>query len=214
MILLNIGGLTRTCKSTRRHAEEMISNIRTLQHAYQHLNDPNMNDTFRQQLLLLVPGKKNIDKNIIYGHHKTNKPNSLATILFPQNTLTFFNKLQIGNLKFCTYMNAVSKHGDDSTILFRTSQNILYMGRIQSIFTVIETNEIFLLIEYPIFTDYFTCPLSNGSNYRYSYIQSCTKKNFTSRLIKPTDVIEKCVYFEHPSGKCQFMRFPNLQHSS
>jgi len=191
----------------------MISNLQTLQCAHQHLNDPTLDVSFKQQLLSLISGKKNIDKNYIYTSRKTDKVNPFATALFPKTKLTFFNKLQIGNLMLCTYASAVSKHGDDSTIVFRVPENLL-MGRIQSIFTVIETDNTFLLVDYPTVVDYFTCSTNNNDEFTYSSIQSCFKKDFSTRLIQTIDVVEKCVYYEHSNGKCHFMRFPNLEHSS
>lgn len=200
--------LTRTCNSTRRHAEEIISNLHTLQHAHQHLNDPTIDPDFKQQLLSILPGKKPINKHYIYPHRETKKINSFATILFPQNELTFFNKIQIGNLKLCTYASAISKQGDDSTIVYRTADNFSYMGRIQAILSVSETEAVFLVIQYPIITDYFICSLGDDKSFTNTCIQHCLKKNYSTRLIKPTDIIEKCLYYEHPTGKCTFMRFP------
>ena len=119
----------------------------------------------------------------------------------------------MGHMTLCTYSNASFKRGDDSTIVFRI-QNNLFTGRIRSIFTLDENNSIFLLVGYPTATNYFTCCVDNNDKFKYASIQSCLKKDFSILLIKIIDIVEKCVYFEHSSGKCYFMRFPNLIHSS
>jgi hypothetical protein len=191
----------------------MISNLQILQCAHQHLNDPKLDISFKHYLLSIVHREENIGKHHISTSRKTDKADPFAKILFPQNKLSFFNRLQIGHLKLCTFSSAVSKSADDSNLVFRVNDNLL-MGRIRTIFVLDETETTFLLIDYPTTVDYFTCFINNTDQFRYSSIQSCLKKDFSTRLIQTTDIVEKCAYFEHPNGKCQFMRFPNLEHSS
>lgn len=88
------------------------------------------------------------------------------------------------------------------------------MGRIQSIFTVTETDTTFLLIEYPTVVDDFTTLVVDGDKFQYSAIQMCLKTDMSTRIIETSDVVEKGVYFECSSGRCYFMRFPDLQHCS
>jgi hypothetical protein len=98
-------------------------------------------------------------------------------------------------------------------VVFRIEDELL-MGRIRLIFTLDDTETTFLLVDYPTVVDYFIRSTNNNDELRYSSIQSCLKKDFSTRRIETIDIVEKCVYFEHPSGKCRSMRFPNLEHSS
>ena len=191
----------------------MISNLQTLQCAHQHLNNATLDVSFKLHLLSLISENWNNDKNYICTSQKTEKVNPFAATLFPQKKLDFFNRLQIGNLVLCTFSSSVFKSADDSNILFRVGDK-LSMGRIKSIFTLAQTDNTFLLVDYPTTVNSFTCFVGNNDEFIYPSIQSCLKKDFSTRLIETIDVVEKCVYFEHPNGKCHFMRFPNLQHSS
>lgn len=191
----------------------MISNLRILQCAHQHLNDPTIDVFFKRQLLSIISESRDNDTTYISTSHKTEKINSFAATLFPQKKLDFFNRLHIGNLLLCTFPSAVSKSADDSTVLFRVGDK-LSMGRIKSIFTLSQTDNTFLLVDYPTTVNSFTCFIGYNDEFIYPSIQSCFKKDFSTRLIQTADVVEKCVYFENPNGKCHFMRFPNLEHSS
>ncbi len=187
---LVIGLFTRTCKSTRRHAEEMIWNLQILQSAHQHLNDPTLDISFKYYLLSIIHGKRSNDKNFICTSRKTDKAHPYATICFPQDELHFFNQLQIGNLMLCVTANAVSKSGDDSNIVFLVQDNLL-MGRIRSIFTLVRTNTTFLLVDYPAVVNYFTYFINNNNEFKYSSIRSCLKKDMSTCLVQTTDIVEK-----------------------
>ncbi|CAM4791834.1 unnamed protein product [Rotaria magnacalcarata] len=208
-----LGLLTRTCKSTRRHAEEIIANLYLLQSALHHLHDPILNFAFKKQILSIINENEDINNNDYRTSRKNDKINAFATVLFPKKQLNFFHQLQIRRMKLNTYSSAVGKCADDSTIVFRIDEK-LFMGRIQSIFTLVENSTTFLLVDYPNVTNYFTCSVDKTDDFKYSSIQSCLKNELSVRLIQPSDIIEKCVYFEHPNRKCYFMRFPNLVHSS
>ena len=149
----------------------------------------------------------------VIASRKSDIVNSFAAVLFPEKQLHLFQRLQIGRMNFNTYSSAVGKYDDDSTIVFRMNGKLL-MGRIQSIFTLAENDTISLLIDHPKITDNFACFVDSSDEFRYSSIHSCLKTDLSTCLIQPNDIIEKCVYFEHPNGKCYFMRFPNLVHSS
>lgn len=213
LYVLVVGILTRTCKSTRRHAQEIINNLHLLQSAHQHLHDPTLDITFKKEILSIIDVDEDISNSNYRTSQKTDKINSFATILFSTKQLNFFHRLQIGRMSLSTYASTIGKYADDSTVVFRIYEK-LFMGRIQSIFTLVENSTTFLLIDYPKATDYFTCFVDNSDDFKYSSIQSCFKKDLSTRLIEPSDIVEKCVYFEHPNGKCYFMRFPNLAHSS
>ncbi|CAF1505410.1 unnamed protein product [Adineta ricciae] len=184
-----LGFLTRTCKSTRRHAQEMISNLQLLQCAYEHLSDSTINTSFKENLLSIANIKQHKDTIRVRAYRRTLKVNQYAEILFPQCQLVFFNRLQIGNLKLSTSPSAADALADDSTILFR-SHNDLSMGRIQSIFTLIETKVTFLLVDYPTAFEDFNCFVRNDDEFKYSSIQSCLKKDSTTCLVEPGNVIE------------------------
>ncbi len=98
-------------------------------------------------------------------------------------------------------------------VVFRIEDELL-MGRIRLIFTLDDTATTFLVVDYPTVVDYFIRSTNNSDEFRYSSIQSCLKKDFSTLRIETIDIIEKCVYFEDPNGKCHFMRFPNLEYSS
>ena len=104
------------------------------------------------------------------------------------------------------------KNKTDSNVVFRIQDKLL-MGRIRTIFTLAKTDTTFLLIDYTTTVHYFSCFINNDE-LKYSSIYSCLKKDFSTRLVQTIDIVEKCVYFENPNGKCYFMRFPNLEHSS
>jgi hypothetical protein len=136
----------------------------------------------------------------------------LAIILFLEETLTFFNRLEFANLILSTYSSAASKSGDDSNIVF-CIQSRLLMGLIRAIFTLVKTDTTFLLIDYPTAVHYFSC-LINNNEFKYSSIYSCLKKNFSTRLIQTIDIVEKCISLDNPNGKWHFMCFPNFEYSS
>ena len=191
----------------------MISNLQLLQCAYQRLNDPQMNVSFKSELLSISSQKPQPEKNNICPSRRTPRENALAKLLFPGKKITFFDCLRIRNIRICTVTSAVSKCDDDSTVVFKTTQDFS-MGRIQSIFSIDDTNDVYLLIDHPTVFDYFDCEVNNHNRFRHSSIQSCLKKNFSTRLIEPSNIVEKCAYYECPNGKCEFMRFPNLDHCS
>ena len=191
----------------------MISNLQLLQHAHQHINDPTIDPSFKNDLLPILSQQRNLDDDFSTPSRKTERVDHFATVLFPQNKLTFFDRLKIRNLMLSTFSSAAGKSGDDSSIVFRLKKH-LYMGRIRSIFTVMETRMTFLLIEYPTSFNTFSCQIGKDTYFKYSYIQTCSKKNFSTRLIECFEIVEKCVFYESPNGDRHFMRFPTLQHSS
>lgn len=106
-----IGQLTRTCKSTRRHTKEMISNLQLLQCAHQHLNDPQMNSVFKKHLFSFTNAKEYVNKENILPSQRTIKVNSLAVELFKPKRIAFFHRLQIGNLTLCNlHMQALFRN--------------------------------------------------------------------------------------------------------
>lgn len=172
-----------------------------------------MNASFKKVLLSTISENDDVDGSYVHTSKRITNGDPLPRTIFPQNTISFFNRIQLGNISICTYSSAASKIADDSTVVFRV-QDKLHMGRIRSIFTVVETNATFLLVDYSPDVKYFTCFAGNNEEVIYSSIQSCFKKDLSVRLIQTSHVIEKCVYFEHSNGECHFMRFPNLEHSS
>jgi hypothetical protein len=94
-------------------------------------------------------------------------------------------------------------------LVFRIQDELL-MGRIRLIFTLDDTATTFLVVDYPTVVDYFIRSTNNSDEFRYSSIQSCLKKDFSTGRIETIDIVEKCVYFEHLNGKRDFMHFPNL----
>ena len=79
---------------------------------------------------------------------------------------------------------------------------------------MVENDNAFLPIDYPASVDNFTCFVDINDELKNSSIQSCLKKDFSTRLIQTIDVVEKCVYFEHLNGICHLMCFSNLEHCS
>ena len=79
---------------------------------------------------------------------------------------------------------------------------------------MVENDNTFLLIDYPASVDNFTCFVDMNGELKNSSIQSCLKKDFSTRFIQTIDIVEKCEYFEHLKGKCHFMCFLNLEHCS
>ena len=86
LYFLVVGLLTRTCKSTRRHAEEIINNLHLLHSAHQHLHDPTLDITFKKEILSIINADEDINNNNYRTSRKTDKVNSFATILFPKKT--------------------------------------------------------------------------------------------------------------------------------
>lgn len=191
----------------------MISNLQLLQYAHHHLSDPRIDACFKNHLLSIVSRQEGTNNDSNSTFRKTEKVDAFATVLFPQNKLTYFDRLMIRNRKLCTFSSAGSKSGDDSAVVFRLRNN-LCMGRIRSIFTVMETDINFLLIDYPTSFNNLTCQIDNNNYFRYSYIQTSSKRDSSTCLVQCFDVVEKCVFFERPNGDRYFMRFPTLQHCS
>ena len=191
----------------------MISNLQLLQSANHHLSDPLMSPSFKSQILSLTSQQYRRDEKDIEPHRTTSDIDPFATLLFPQAALTFYKALRIADLHLCTFSSAASKRGDDSTVVFRIGDEIR-MGRIQSIFSIATNGNVFLIITYPTSIDRFTCAIDDDEDFTSSSMYSCLKKDFSCRLVQTTEIIEKSVYFEHPDGKCYFLRFPNLEHSS
>lgn len=212
-VYLCLGLFTNSCKSTRRHAKEMISNLHLLQSAHQQLTDLTLDHSFKNELLSIIHRQQFTEKIRIKPSRTIIKRNPLVESLFPGKKLSYFNRLHINNLLLSTVSGATSKDSDDSTVVFQASGEAR-MGRINSIFKLDENDNVLLLIDLPTEIEFFTCDIDHNSRFRHCSVQVGRKANETSRLVQPSDIIEKCVYYEEPDGKCHFMRFPNLVHSS
>ena len=203
--------MTRSCKSTRRHAPEILSNLAHLRLASSVANDPTMKASLRDLMYtwLLRPSATIAPPRSSHGVKRCD-PFVLAS--FQSADVHFFAKAIIRGQRLSDTKHAQHKTTDDSTILFRTARNMSF-GRIQSIFSLDNEPSLILHIVYLPKSSSFQCIYGENKCVSYEWIRQGQVADLQSCLIRSEDFMEKCVFYKNGST-CTFIRFPCLNHCS
>lgn len=210
------GLMTRTCKSTRRHALEIMNNLTILREAHHHLLDPEIDSTLIDLIFTWIsrPNKYNGDQSIYKLMHRSKQSDRIVCLVFNTSSIVFYSAIFIERVRFTTWTYARGKATDDSCILFTSAQTKPF-GRISGIFTLNDDHEPMFRVQV----------LSNRKSLEY-YFDDDTMDEFTDMqtgqlkddnylIVRATDILEKCVSFHHvPAKTFTLMRFPNLTESS
>ena len=131
-----LGILTRSAKSTSRHALEMMNNLLYLRDACFHLVHPEMCSSLQEFLLNLINNRHAADQSssLIQLRHKLDISDSRISESF-SGTIQFYSTVFIGQIRFTTSSYCRRKHADDSSIVYQVD-NEVHFGRIHRIFTV------------------------------------------------------------------------------
>lgn len=208
-----IGLLTRSTKSTRRHALEIIANLQLMQQAYCYISNGNVfSVSFRRYLAALT--NSTTDRNLpnIKLRHSSKCKDNLVLLYFPHSKIIFHNTLHFGRLRLSTRAYGDKKLSDDSNIIFMLNGDE-YPGRIRSIFTI-DGDGPYLLVAYLQSLDTFSCQVDINETFHYPYIRYTSNKNWTYIPIHVKDCVEKIVFFDNQKGIYYFFRFPTLEHCS
>ncbi|CAF2155936.1 unnamed protein product [Rotaria magnacalcarata] len=208
-----LGLLTRSTKSTSRHALEMMNNLLYLRDAHLHLRDPEICASLGKFLLSLINNCHTADQSspLIKVQHLLNISDPRITELF-SGAVQFYSSVFIGRIRLTTSNYSRKKNADDSSIVYRAGDEVHY-GRIDRIFTVDGGDVLFQIFSLASST-HFTCETAD-EEYDYNEIEmGMISAGTTTCIIKAKQIIEKCVFYLQPNSYATFVRFPNLVESS
>ncbi|CAF2083284.1 unnamed protein product [Rotaria magnacalcarata] len=208
-----LGLLTRSTKSTSRHALEMMNNLLYLRDAHLHLRDPEICASLGKFLLSLINNCHTADQSspLIKVQHLLNISDPRITELF-SGAVQFYSSVFIGRIRLTTSNYSRKKNPDDSSIVYRAGDEVHY-GRIDRIFTVDGGDVLFQIFSLASST-HFTCETAD-EEYDYNEIEmGMISAGTTTCIIKAKQIIEKCVFYLQPNSYATFVRFPNLVESS
>ena len=208
--------MTRTCKSTRRHALEIAGNLALLREAHYHLMDPDID----WRLVGLIRTwlsrrcKQDNGQPIFKLIHRSRHVDQDVCLVFNTSAITFYSTAFIGHVRFTTWKYANGKATDDSCIMFRSSQTRMF-GRISSIFKVDERTKPVFKIQVLTNTKPLEYYIGDDTIDEFTSIQNGSLDDANYSLVRAHDILEKCVSFQCESTKTfTLMRFPNLDESS
>ena len=126
-----VGLLMRTSKSTRRHAQELITNLHLMQAACWHFKDLPVFNTATAIYLFssFVNRHSNNGQQKYKLRHQCTILDTIVHVFFPQSNINTYQTLHIGKLRLCTRSCSEKKLADDSNILFLLN-GAMYPGRI------------------------------------------------------------------------------------
>lgn len=214
--LFFLGLMTRTCKSTRRHALEMMNNVALLREAHHHLMNPEMDHRLVHlaQSWISRRCKHTADQPMYRVIHKSQQTDQAVCLAFNMTSVLFYSSAYIGLVRFTTWRYACGKATDDSHIVFRSDKRNLF-GRISHIFTISNSVEPMFKVQtlsQPTSLEYF---IDEDTVADFDEIQTGHLNEENYRFVRPTDILEKCVSFYHRTNKTwSIMKFPNLEESS
>ena len=209
--MIVLGLLTRSTKSTRRHALEMISNLLHLRDAYFHFNDVHMNKKLREFSMNLMNQTPNQTSRLVEPHHLIQIHDSDLQDLFT-GKISFYSSAYIGKVRLTTSNYCRKKYFDDSSIIYKAGDE-LHFGRIHRILSVDNGNIVFQVFSLSESIG-FRCD-DEGDEFIYDGIQTGMISSGTDKhLINADQVVEKCAFIQQHNGKVTFIRFPNLEQSS
>lgn len=209
-----LGLLTRSCKSTRRHALEIMNNLVYLRDACFELTSINMpidicalsSSWLGTQCLRSTSA---IDSVRVLHPLKLQDP-FLSSIF--RSKIVFYSTAFIGQVRLTTADYSTGKTTDDSNIVLNTGSRSNF-GRIKRIFKVNNAEPLFYIHTISNLTQ-FQCAASSNT-YQYSDICTGSPNDGDSYIfISITGIVEKCVFYQNTEGNYTFYRFPNLQESS
>ena len=203
--------MTRSCKSTRRHAPEILSNLAHLRLASSVANEPTMKKSL-SDLMCTWLSRPCTSTAPPQPSHRVKRRDPFVCASFHTANVQFFAKANILGQRVSDTTYTRNKSTDDSTILFNAGENS-YFGRIQSIFTLDDGQSVILHVSYLPTSNSFQCIYDEEKCVTYKWISQGQVVDLQSCLIRSEDFIEKCVFYEN-SSSCTFMRFPCLNHCS
>jgi hypothetical protein len=205
--------LTRSTKSTRRHAVEMMNNLLYLRDACFHLNDPQMHYSLHAFLSGLINNHRTVEQSssFVQPRHLLNISDPRITELF-SGTITFYSTVFIGRVRFTTSDYCHKKISDDSSIVYRAGKEN-HFGRIHRIFTINGGDVLFQVFSLASST-HFTCETTDEKFYYDEIQMGMIASGTITCVIKADQILEKCVFYLQSSGYATFVRFPNLEESS
>ena len=208
--------MTRTCKSTRRHALKIASNLALLREARYHLMDPDID----WRLVGLIRTwlsrrrKQDNDQPMFKLIHRSRHVDQDICLVFNTSTITFYSTAFIGHVRFTTWKYANGKATDDSCIMFRSAQTRVF-GRISSIFTIDERTEPVFKFELLTNTEPLEHYIGDTTIDEFTSIKNGTLDDPNCSLVRAHDILKKCVSFQCDStNSFTLMRFANLDESS
>ena len=212
-LLYIVGLLTRSTKSTRRHALEMMNNLIYLREACFHLSEFEMYSPLRKFLSNFINNCTTADplSSVVQPRHSLNIADPRISELF-SGTIKYYSTFFIGKVRFTTGGFCRNKLADDSSIVYQTGSEV-HFGRIHRIFSVNDGD--LLLQVFTLASPYhFKCETAS-ERYQYDGIETgmiCS--GTTISVINVKQIIEKCVFYLQPNTSATFVRFPNLVESS
>lgn len=208
------GLLTRSCKSTRRHALEMMNNLVYLRDACFELTNIDMPFDVRalsSSWLGIQCWRSTSTIDQIRVLHPLTLQDPFLSSVFHGN-IVFYSTAFVGHVRFTTTDYSKGKIADDSNIVFNVGSRNNF-GRITRIFRVNDAEALFYVHTISESTA-FQCTTSANS-YQYPDICITSPSGDDSYVfISAKDIVEKCVYYQNTEAYCTFYRFPNLQESS
>lgn len=206
--------MTRSCKSTRRHAIEIMNNLMYLRDAcFQaiHTNMPTRIRTLTLSWLHVFDSKRAASQR----HFRLLHPIQIADESFDSifnGNIVHYTTAFIHQVRYTTVDYAEDKVSDDSSVIFKTGSTMSF-GQIRRIFTVNNADPLFYIDVIPEMSE-FRCG-SETEIFLYPYIQTGSMTEGLNQIfIDSENIVEKCVFFPRPDGTCTFYRFPNLTESS
>ncbi|CAF1241589.1 unnamed protein product [Adineta steineri] len=206
--------LTRSCKSTRRHAIEIMNNLIYLRDAHFELKNNSMCMNLRELIsswLHIRCSSSTSLTNPVRTLHSIKITDKFLSSIF-RGAIVYYSTAFIGQVRLTTTHYAKNKVTDDSSIIFKIGSKEIF-GRIHRIFTVNDAEPIFYINVLSNTTD-FKCKTITDT-YKYSHIRTGSFDDQTSGVfISANDFVEKCVFYERKNKICTFYRYPNLEECS
>lgn len=209
----SVGLLTRSSKSTRRHALEILNNMMYLRDACFELTTTDIPSSLRSLIsswLKMEPCDLYSSGNHIRVLHSLDCEDPLLSSLFTGD-ITYYSTAFIGKVRFTTSDYAMNKVADDSNIVFKIGDEQSW-GCIRRIFRVNHNEPVFYVAVAKNLVP-FQCH-TPGHVYNYANIQTGVyDEEPTNVFLTSKHVIEKCVRYERDDGVSTFFRYPSLQGS-
>lgn len=204
----------RTSKSTRRHAQELITNLHLIQAAHCHLKNLSISNTSFANYLSFrfFNSHSNYDQEKYQLRHQCKTLDKIVHVFFPFSKINSYQTLHIGKLRLSTRSYSEKKIADDSNIFFLLD-GVVYPGRIRTIFTI-DDGEPHLIVAYLRELTPLTCAIDEDENFTYPHILHTSSSQWNYVPIQLKDFLEKSVFFRSSNGITYFIRFPTLEHCS
>jgi hypothetical protein len=189
------GLLTRINKGTRRHAQELIGNLRLIQGAYCYVDSfVGMNTDFTNYLSsLLIHYQSSSGFHDSRVRHETKSDDRLVRLPFPLMDIKYYKTLHMGKIRLSTRSYAEGKVADDSNIFFLLD-GVEYPGRIRSIFTINNCTPL-LLVGYLSNLTPTTCEIYENESFACPNLLFTTATGRNYVPVTMDQFIEKSAFF-------------------